>query len=113
MSRKKTKEEFLEIALALHGHKFDYSKIEYITTQKKVEIICSVHGSFFQTPSNHMKGQGCPECGRIARSISQRGNVEAFIKAAEEKHGKRYNYSEVLYTNTMTKVKVTCTIHGA
>jgi len=113
MAVKWNKESFVAFAEKMHGFKYEYSKIQYITTQQKVEIICSEHGSFYQTPSNHMKGQGCPECGRKARSISQRGNVEAFIKAAEEKHGKRYNYSEVLYTNTMTKVKVTCTIHGA
>ena len=113
MSRKKTKEEFLEIASALHGHKFDYSKIEYITTQKKVEIICADHGSFFQTPSNHMKGQGCPECGRIARSLSQRSSAKAFVISSQKIHGVRYDYSDVDYVNTMTKVIVICHAHGS
>ena len=113
MSKKKTKEEFLEIASVLHGHKFDYSKIDYITTQKKVEIVCSIHGSFFQTPSNHMKGQGCPECGKISRSLSQRSSAESFVISSQKIHGDRYDYSDVDYVNTMTKVKVICHVHGS
>jgi len=28
----------------------------------QVEIICSVHGIFNQTPDNHLHGKGCPKC---------------------------------------------------
>ena len=30
--------------------------------QQKIEIICPIHGSFFQTPTSHLSGSGCPEC---------------------------------------------------
>ena len=30
--------------------------------KKSVEIICPRHGSFFQNPTNHLSGKGCPVC---------------------------------------------------
>ena len=30
--------------------------------QQKIEIICPIHGSFFQTPTSHLSGSGCLEC---------------------------------------------------
>ncbi|NCN28711.1 hypothetical protein GW915_14200 [bacterium] len=49
-----------------HNNKYDYSKVVYTGCDRKVTIICPVpgHGSFEQTPYMHMKGQGCPLCGR-------------------------------------------------
>jgi len=38
---------------------YDYSKVNYSGYTNKVEIICPVHGSFFQTPREHLSGAGC------------------------------------------------------
>lgn len=56
------KEFFIERARKAHGDKYDYSKVEYVATNEKVCIICPEHGEFWQTPSGHMHGQGCPMC---------------------------------------------------
>ena len=61
---KLNKEEFIRRAKEVHGDKYDYSKVEYINSQTKVCIICPEHGEFWQTPSCHLKGQGCPKCCR-------------------------------------------------
>lgn len=45
-----------------HGDKYDYSLVKYVSSSKKVKIICPEHGIFEQTPSNHWKGEGCPHC---------------------------------------------------
>lgn len=60
----KTTEQFIEKARQVHGNRYDYSKASYINTGTKVEIICPVHGSFWQTPGNHTgpNRQGCPKC---------------------------------------------------
>ena len=55
-------ESFVEKAKEVHGDKYDYSKVEYKGTQTKVCIICPEHGEFWQTPSNHLVGSGCPIC---------------------------------------------------
>ena len=58
-----TKEEFIERSKGVHGDKFDYSKVNYISTRQKVDIICKNCGNVFQQlPKNHMNGQGCPNC---------------------------------------------------
>lgn len=59
---RKTTYDFIKEAILIHGEKkYDYSTI-YFKNSKKVKIICSLHGSFDQTPSNHLKGKGCPCC---------------------------------------------------
>ena len=58
-------ETFKLKAEELHGKKYDYSKVEYKNNKTKVCIICPEHGEFWQTPSNHLLGRGCPECGKI------------------------------------------------
>jgi hypothetical protein len=58
-----TTEEFIERAREVHGDKYDYSKVNYINTQTHIEIICPKHGSFWQTPNNHLIRQNnCPHC---------------------------------------------------
>lgn len=55
-------EEFIEKAKEVHGNKYDYSKVNYITNKLKIIIICPEHGEFFQTPNNHLNGHDCPKC---------------------------------------------------
>ena len=47
----------------IHGDKYDYSKVKYITANDKVCIICPEHGIFWQSPAVHINGKhGCPKC---------------------------------------------------
>jgi hypothetical protein len=43
---------------------YDYTLTNYISSKKKVIIICSKegHGKFLQKPSKHLFGNGCPIC---------------------------------------------------
>jgi hypothetical protein len=59
---KSTKDIFINKAKLIHGNKYNYSLINYDTNRIKVKIICQIHGEFEQTPSNHLKGHGCPKC---------------------------------------------------
>lgn len=61
---KRTTEEFVAEAGTVHSSKYDYSKVDYINSRTKVCIICPIHGEFWQTPSSHLRGSGCPVCGR-------------------------------------------------
>ncbi len=71
------KEEFINKAKEIHNDKYDYSKVEYVNSSTKVCIICPKHGEFWQTPSNHLKGQGCPIC---KESILEKEIVEILDK---------------------------------
>ena len=59
--KKMTKEEFVERACAIHGDRYDYSRVVMSGTAVKVEIICPDHGVFLQTPAKHLAGRGCPD----------------------------------------------------
>lgn len=41
---------------------YDYSKVRYIDTNKEIEIICPIHGSFWQSPNIHAHNGKCPIC---------------------------------------------------
>jgi hypothetical protein len=55
-----SKEEFLEKSILIHGDRYKYDKVEYKTSNDKVEIYCNKCKKYFeQRPYNHMKGCGC------------------------------------------------------
>lgn len=60
--QKKNTQQCVEDFRKVHKDLYDYSKVKYYTCYNKVEIICEEHGSFLQTPSNHLSGNGCPKC---------------------------------------------------
>lgn len=63
MGIKLTKEIILNRIYKVHGSTtYDYSKFEYNGADTKSKIICPEHGEFWQTPSKHVGGQGCPTC---------------------------------------------------
>ena len=60
---KLTLSEFIDRAREVHFDEYDYSKSIYINYMTKLEIICKIHGSFFQSPNTHIIGKsGCPYC---------------------------------------------------
>ena len=103
---------FIENARKVHMDKYDYSKVEYKNTDTKVCIICPEHGEFWQTPYNHLKGQGCKKCANEILSKNMRLTTEEFIQKSQEVHGDKYDYSKVEYINNHTKVCIICPKHG-
>ena len=55
-------DEFIERAKKIHGDSYDYSEFVYKNSATNGKIICSKHGEFFQSPSNHLRGTKCPQC---------------------------------------------------
>jgi len=55
-------ESFIERSKKIHDNFYDYSKVKYITAKTNVEIICPIHGSFYQMPDKHLCGQKCRKC---------------------------------------------------
>src|SRR5439155_26535526 len=63
MSTKLTTRAFIQRSREVHGNKYDYSRVDYRGANTPVEIICPVHGAFFQQPIVHTTGHGCRKCG--------------------------------------------------
>lgn len=60
--KKKTQEVVVMEFKQVHGDRYDYSQVEYVGCFDKVAIKCKDHGLFYQLPSNHKNGTGCPIC---------------------------------------------------
>lgn len=106
-----TAERFIEKAKAVHGDRFQYTNVCYVNSTTKVEIECSIHKTFLQSPSAHLSGQGCPHCAKLI--TAKKVTTEQFIAKAEKVHGKgRYDYSNVVYNGNKVKVEIGCTSCG-
>lgn len=102
-------EDFIIKARQIHGNKYDYTDIanrEY--KDPKITIICPLHGKFKQTPWYHLTGKiGCWKCSK-SRPLTH----DEYINIATEVHDNLYDYSEVKYVNSISKIKIICKIHG-
>ena len=96
---------FIRKALKKQGNWYDYSKVEYKNSRTRIIIGCPIHGYFEQVLRNHLVGNGgCKDC-----SIeNSKYTTEEFIEKAKEIHKDKYDYSEVVYVNNHTKVKIFC-----
>lgn len=73
-----------------------------------MNIICPIHGEFSVKASSHLEGSKCMSCFRE----SKRFNKEDFINKANKIHKFKYDYSKVIYTDSYSKVTITCPTHG-
>ena len=55
-------EYFIEKSNIRHNNRYDYSECEYFGNDNDLYIICQIHGGFWQSARNHLKGCGCPIC---------------------------------------------------
>ncbi len=102
-----TQELFIKRARVIHNNQYDYSKVEYKTARKKVNVICPEHGLFSQVPDSHIRGNGCPKCSNIYSPTTRE-----WIEKAKKIHGNRYDYSKTVYKKTHSKVSIICKEHG-
>lgn len=109
MREKRTKplEQFVQDAIKIHGNQYSYDLVEYKGNKIKIKIVCPAHGIFEQKPNSHLNGQGCPICAnRFTRTTEQ------FIEDAQKVHGDKYDYSESVYVDSITKLIIICKSHG-
>lgn len=100
--------EYIERFEEKHGDKYDYSSFIYKGSDINTTFTCSKHGSFEQTPKNHLKNTfGCQICGAEA---SNGFGKQAYIDVCNGRESelylvKIYNEAEVFY-------KVGITVEG-
>jgi len=104
-----TTDEFITRAKEIHGNLYNYSFTKYNGRDIKIHIICFVHGTFWQKPSNHIfLKHGCPIC-----SNNIKLTTADFIEKANIIHNNTYDYSRVVYgKNNMEKIVIICKKHG-
>lgn len=105
-------EEFVAKARLVHGDKFDYTPTKYTKSNEKVCIICPIHGEFWQEANNHLRGAGCPKCGKEDVASKQSMPFDEFVTRAIQTHGTKFDYSKGEYVNANTPIVIVCPIHG-
>jgi hypothetical protein len=107
-------ESFITRAKEIHGNKYDYSVTRYGANNKtQVEIICSIHGVFRQTPSDHINQKsGCQKCKFDKLQMLATKTHDQFIKDALAVHGERYCYDKTSYELSSKEITITCLMHG-
>ncbi len=105
-NRNKTNEELIKEFKSIQGDRYDYSLVDYKNNKTKVKIICSEHGVFEQTPSNHLKANNCPKC--LGRNMS----LNEIINKLKIIHNNKYNYSLMNYDKKNDNIIIICNKHG-
>ncbi len=111
---------FQEKAKDIHGDKYDYKFVNYISKTKKVNITCKKHGNFLQTPKSHLKGHGCKKCSsEISKKSNSKGQKRKINTVDSLKlefflaHGDKYDYSLFKsFKTTKDKIDIICETHG-
>lgn len=113
MSKKLTKEDFIEKAIQIHGDTYNYSNVVYAGNKIKVGILCKQHGVFFQKPNNHISlKHGCPKCKAIKHSDRNTKNFNSFYEKAKNKFGDKFKYDESHFIGFSVSTKIVCRKHG-
>lgn len=102
-----TAEEFINRALKVHGDRYSYDLAVYVNQKTKVQIVCPDHGAWWQLPTNHLAGKGCPSCAN-----NKKLDTQSFIGKAQKVHGDVYSYQHVSYTRSNRLVTIVCPLHG-
>lgn len=105
-------QKFKERSKIIHNNFYNYSKSKYISAIEKLEIICPIHGSFWQSPYNHFNNHGCPKCGIITTKKATSLGTIKFKSMASKVHNNLYDYSNVKYINSKINIKIICSKHG-
>lgn len=102
-----TTDEFIRRSSKKHNNKYSYKKSVYTTANSLITITCPIHGDFEQAAVSHYHtGNGCPYC------AGSKQTTELFICKSANIHNNKYDYNNVIYKNSHTKVIITCPIHG-
>ena len=103
-----TTEEFIAKAKAVHGDRYDYSKVEYVNSQTKVCIICKEHGEFLQVPYTHLNGHGCSKCAYKRVRHRHIYSQEEIIDKIRSLYGNRYSFEKVEYKAMKNPIILVC-----
>lgn len=112
IKRTSSTDEFIQKAQSIHNNRYDYSYVSYNGVYKNIDIVCSIHGKFSQSPTSHLGGHGCPICSCEINADKLRSNIVDFTKKANIVHNFKYDYSASIYRDSFTHITIICPVHG-
>lgn len=112
-----TTTDFINRANAIHNCRYSYDRCIYEGTLCKVEIFCPAHDLyFFQRPSAHLQGQGCPKCAKEKTAMHTVTTMTSadFLEKAKKLFNELYTYAlddNDIIKLRKDKIEITCTMH--
>lgn len=106
-SRRLTIKDLLKINDTIHNGKYSFEKTSYVNNHTDIIVTCPIHGDFKIKPLNFIKGGGCQACSKLKRYTTSEIREELY-----NIYGDRYDFSNSLYINARTPIKVVCKTHG-
>ena len=123
--KKMTNGEYKALVAAVHGDKYDLSKVEYRGMREKVTATCPIHGDFSIVAYDFANFRGCGKCGALERHGKRtertrnpkscaKMTTEMFIQKARDVFGERFDYSKTDLNSRDEKgrVRIICLKHG-
>ena len=110
--KKKCETEFKIKSNNIHFNVYDYTKSNYIDAKTNLLVICKEHGEFDVTPNNHLRGKGCPKCGKIKFANSKIKPYDEYLNEFIKLYGNKYDYSLVEWKGSSVIISVICNNHG-
>lgn len=112
-SKVRQQEKWIEKAHIKYNHKFDYSKIVYVSVSTDVIVGCPDHGYILCTPHKHLHSiHGCPSCAREYSTKVRTLSTTTWIAKATIVHAGIYDYSESVYLTSQKPIAIICKRHG-
>lgn len=102
-ARKFSIEQWIKKFKEIHGEKYDYSKVKEFLgngSKNKIIIMCNKHGEFFQRPTNHCNGEGCPYC----KSSKGENQIEKYLIENNIKYIREYKFEKCINLKTNKKL---------
>lgn len=92
----KTKKEhtlFIEECNKIHNNFYIYPE-KYVDANSKIQIICPIHGPFYQIPKNHTSNKhGCPSC----RKSKGEEKIESILKELKVNYISQKKFKDCKY----------------
>jgi hypothetical protein len=89
--------EFIEKANRIHNNLYKYDKVNYINCKTKIDIECSKHGIFKQTPNSHLTGRGCQKC----KGPKSEDYIENYLISNNIRYEKQFKFNDLKYKNKL------------
>jgi very-short-patch-repair endonuclease len=107
--QRKPLDVFVKQSKEKHGEEhYNYDDVKYINDHTNVNIYCNIHKkTFIQTPSSHLSGSGCNDCG-----IEKRSNQKIELASSKfweyANKDERFDFSQFIYKKCIEKSTIIC-----
>lgn len=107
-----TNEEVKKRIRKAQGNTYDLSKVNYVGSGKKIELICKKHGSFWKLPTDVMyaKKSGCPRCSGNEVTLA-----EYRARWKKQARGKPWSFKTTPHPKDVSdksRLPAVCKLHG-